>query len=220
MVNLKIGVMLMLGLMSLAHSKEPVRYVALGDSYTIGTGAQLHESWPAVITRSLQNKKVPIELVANLARNGWTTKDVLDQELPALAAAKPDMVTLLIGTNDWVQGVDAGTFRNNFRRILAELTRIIPAKKVLVMTIPDFSVMPAGPQYSHGRDIAQGLTEFNRIIMEEAQQSSVDVFDLFSLSQSFAQDRSFAAEDGLHPSAKGYAVWAQALSPLIEHKVY
>jgi lysophospholipase L1-like esterase len=90
--------------------QRPVRYAALGDSYTIGTGAQPDESWPAVVTARLRAQGIPIELVGNLGHDGWTSQNLIDGELPLLQGLKPDYVTLLIGVNDWVQGVDAGIF--------------------------------------------------------------------------------------------------------------
>jgi len=79
----------MIPALAFADEGHLVRYVALGDSYTIGTGAALDESWPAVCAAHLRQKGVPIELVGNLGRNGWTSENLIDDELPQLKELKP-----------------------------------------------------------------------------------------------------------------------------------
>src|SRR5438270_6257284 len=81
---------------------EPIRYVAIGDSYSIGEGATPNESWPAVMTQHLNEKGLHVDLVANPSRTGWTTKDAIDRELPIFIKSNPTFATLLIGVNDWV----------------------------------------------------------------------------------------------------------------------
>ena len=84
-------------------------------------------------------------------------------------------------------------------------------KKIIVVTVPDFSVMPAGKQYSGGRDISAGIASFNKIIKKEAAVHGLQVVDLYPLSQTMGGDGSLSASDGLHPSAKGYALWADLI---------
>jgi len=217
------GMLLCLSLAStkVFSSEVPIRYVALGDSYTIGTGASPQEAWPSVVTRRLQAQGGSIELTDNLARNGWTSQEVIQQELPALRQLNPGLVTLMIGTNDWVHGIANEVFEAHFSAILDELLQIVRTpNRILIMTIPDFSVSPVGPQYANGRDIAKGLAAYNEIIIRQAQQRQIQVVDLFALSQTMGKDATMFSPDGLHPSAKGYAKWADkiegALSNLLK----
>ncbi len=187
----------------------PVRYAALGDSYTIGTGANPQESWPAQVTSRLKIKGVDIELIANLGHNGWTTQNLIDDELPVLRGLDANFVSVQIGTNDWVQGVDKQTFEGNIHQIFSQLLTIVPnPSNILVVTVPDFSVTPAGKYYSGGRDIHQGLAEFNQIIENEAKAFKLRVVDLFPLSQTLG---ALVSPDGLHPSAQGYKRWADLI---------
>ena len=48
-----------------SNSMNKIRYVALGDSYTICEGASTDESWPVIMTKHLNEKKIPVELIAN-----------------------------------------------------------------------------------------------------------------------------------------------------------
>jgi lysophospholipase L1-like esterase len=198
--------------MVFAAEKPSIRYVALGDSYTVGTGAQLDESWPVLIAKRLQKEGLSIELVGNLGRNGWTSQNLIDYELPQLRILKPNFVTILIGANDFVQGVNDQTYQKHITYILDELLKILSdSKHIIVITIPDFSVVPVGKEFSQGRDITRGIQSFNQIMIQEAQLRGIKTVDLYPLSQTMGKDSSLIAQDGLHPSAIEYAKWADLI---------
>lgn len=189
------------------------RYVALGDSYTIGEGAEKQYAWPNLLTTHLQQQGISIELVANPSVTGWTTRHVIDHELPILEESRPTFVTLLIGVNDWVQGASSKEFGGRLAYILERVQATLPDKqKVILITIPDFSVAPDGPTYGNGRDIAQGITTFNDVIKEEAGLRSLRVVDIYPLSQRL-EGAEFISPDDLHPSAAAYARWEQLIYP-------
>jgi len=194
--------------------RERIRYAVIGDSYSIGEGASLNESWPAVLTRHLNAEALPVDLVANPSITGWTTKDAIDRELPIFTESKPSFASLQIGVNDWVQGVDEAIFRKRFTFLLDQMLSVLPDKKrMLVVTIPDFSVTPTGPRYARGRDISKGISRFNQIVTEEAKNRGLTIVDVFPLSKKMASDKSLVAADGLHPSAKEYAEWEKIIFP-------
>src|SRR2546430_12996413 len=123
------------------NSDTKIRYAAIGDSYSIGEGASSEEAWPAVLTRHLKEKGIPIDLVANPSRTGWTTQQAIDQKLPIFIGAKPTFATLQIGVNDWVQGVDEETFRKRFIFLLDQMLAVLRDKnRLFIVTIPDFGV--------------------------------------------------------------------------------
>lgn len=195
---------------------EKIRYAAIGDSYSIGEGASPQESWPSVLVRRLSEKGINIELVANPSVTGWTTQQAIDRELPVFIKAKPNFATLQIGVNDWVQGVDEETFRKRFAFLTDRMLEVVGKKnRLLVVTIPDFSVTPTGGRYARGRNISEGLTQFNRILTEEATKRGVGVVDVFEVSKGMRDDRSLVAADGLHPSAKEYAIWETKIFPTV-----
>lgn len=191
-----------------------LKYVALGDSYTIGEGAKQGEAFPDLIVQQVLQNGISVVLSANPSVTGWTTQNLIDKELPVFDEAKPDFVTLLIGVNDWVQGVDSDTFHKNLSFILDHVQAGIPHKDaVLLITIPDFGVTPTGAKYSGGRDITLGITGFNNIIKREAQKRNLMVVDIFPQSQLMKDNSDLIAKDGLHPSAKEYALWGQIIYP-------
>jgi len=200
--------------MATAVAEEKIRYVAIGDSYTIGEGASPNESWPALLARHLRTEGVNVDLVANPSVTGWTTHQAIERELPVFRKAKPAFATLLIGVNDWVQGVPAEMFRRDFNYLVNQMLSILPnEKRLLIVTIPDFGVTPAGPNYARGRNISKGIASFNKIIAEESTKRGLRMVEIFELSKEMGSDRSLIAADGLHPSAKAYAEWERVIFP-------
>lgn len=196
-------------------AQTPIRYVALGDSYTICTGAQKNESWPLLLSLHLGENKIPTQLIANPSHNGWTTQDLIEKELPILDRSNATFVTLLIGVNDWVRGRDEATFSNNLITIIDHIQKELPDKKMLLLiTIPDFGVTPVGAGYANGRNISKGIEAFNTIIKAEAKKRGLSFVDLFELSKEMGKDATLVATDGLHPSAKEYAIWEKQIYPI------
>ena len=197
-----------------AQEKSRIRYVAIGDSYSIGEGASPNESWPAILTQHLNEKELRIDLVANPSVTGWTTQQAIERELPVFLKANPNFATLQIGVNDWVQGVDAETFRKKFVFLADQILGVLRDKnRLLIITIPDFGVTPTGARYARGRNISEGIASFNKIISDESMKRGLRVVDVFALSKKMGGDPSLVAADGLHPSAKEYAEWEKVILP-------
>src|SRR5437667_8878845 len=208
-----------MSVMAMASAQEKtdqqrIRYVAIGDSYSIGEGASANESWPALLTRHVNAQGLDVDLVANPSRTGWTTQQAINRELPIFIESKPNFATLQIGVNDWVQGVDENSFRRRFTVLADRMLEAPPTKnRLLIVTIPDFGVTPTGPRYARGRNISNGIISFNKIIAEEATNRGLRLVDVFELSKKMGTDRSLVGTDGLHPSAKEYAEWEKTLFP-------
>ena len=212
-----IGLLLLTPTIAMAQSnvsKEKIRYAVIGDSYSCGEGAKPSESWPSLLTQHLKREGMDVDLVSNPSVTGWTTKDAIDKELPKFVSSNPNFATLLIGVNDWVQGIDETTFRNRVSYLIDQMLAVLPNKKrLLVVTIPDFGVTPTGPKYARGRNIHDGITQFNKIVTEEAHKRGLEIVDIFPLSKRMGHDKSLVAKDGLHPSAKAYAEWEKIIFP-------
>ena len=193
-------------------AEGPLRYVALGDSYTIGTSVTERERWPNQLVAQVPE----LDLVANLAVNGFTSRDVIEVQLPRLDALRPDFVTLLVGVNDVVQGVPPETYRENLRRILDDVVNRVGAERVVVVTTPDYTVTPAGADYGDPAVQSAGIRANNAILLEIALIYAVRVVDIHDISLAAGTDRTLVASDGLHPSGAQYALWVERIAPTVE----
>jgi len=201
----------------LGREAEPAaarpRFLALGDSYTIGQGVEPAERWPAQLAALLARHGLPFEPPVLVARTGWTTEDLaaaLDREPPRGPFA---LVSLQIGVNDQYQGAPAdNAYRERFRNLLRRAIGWAGGEpgRVLVLSIPDWGVTP----FAEGRDraaiagIAADVDRFNAVNREETARAGARWVDVTPESRRAAGDRAAFAGDGLHPSGKQYAAWA------------
>jgi len=182
-----------------------LKYLALGDSYTIGTGASdASHSWPAIIA-----SRLPAELT-NPAVNGYTTLDLIREELPYLDRIDPDLVSILIGVNDLVQGRTPAQYREPLARIY-EAVAVLPGPRIAAVSIPTWSYVPAAADFG-GTDRVDRLTKaFNEVAHEEAAKREFKWIDIGEASTSGIGSRSWIASDQLHPGDAQYAAWAEAI---------
>ncbi len=194
-----------------------LRYVALGDSYTIGTSVAVADRWPDRLIEALRVPagSSPLELVANLAVNGRTSGDVIRSQLPELDRLRPELVSLLIGVNDVVQGVPELTYRANIEAILRALVGRLPPDRLVVVTTPDYTVTPAGADYGDPTVQRARIVRFNALLAEVAADARIAVVDIFDISQRATTDGTLVASDGLHPSGAQYALWVDRIAPVV-----
>jgi lysophospholipase L1-like esterase len=199
---------------SVSSSGGPLRYVALGDSYTIGTSVGESERWPNQLVAALHGT-VELELVANLGVNGYATDDLLLDEMPRLASLAPDFVTLLIGVNDVVRGVPAERYAANVRQILDGLLAQLPADRIVVVSTPDYTRTPRGGDFGDSVQQRAAIAEFNAIIAAEAGARAISFVDIGPVADRADQDPSLVARDELHPSGGQYAGWVELIAPVV-----
>jgi lysophospholipase L1-like esterase len=198
---------------SASVSPSALRYAALGDSYTIGTSVTPAESWPRQLVDRLGGSLI---LAGNLATNGFSTEDLILHELPALDALRPEFVTVQIGVNDIVRGVPEATFAANLNFILDDLVGRLPANRIVVVATPDYALTPMGASFGNPAQQSAQIARFNAVLAAEAERRGIPfVPDIFTISQRVATDRSLVANDGLHPSGAQYALWVDAIAPVV-----
>src|SRR2546425_110707 len=195
------------------HLSISQRFLSLGDLFTIGTRTSPHRSFPALLVGLLGEAGARVEL-ANPAVNGYTTDDLIAEELPLVASFRPDLVTLLIGANDIVQGARADRYRSQLARIHERIRSDRPRARVIALPQPDWSLSPAAAGFGDPVVIARTIARFNDLAREEAELAGAGWIDLFALLREQAQRRMFAP-DGLHPSADAYAEWAREISRVV-----
>jgi acyl-CoA thioesterase-1 len=203
--------------MSGAHwptsNADSVRYLALGDSYTIGTGASSPaNSWPTIISARLARQIHRRVLLTNPAVNGFTTLDLIAKELPVFGRLKPDLVTILIGVNDLVRGRTQADYRASLVTIYDEVGKgKAPDGRVFAVSIPNWSVVPAAREYGDPEEIRDLTDAFNDIASEEAATRGFGWIDITAASLSGLGTPDWIASDGLHPGDNQYKAWAEVI---------
>ena len=196
----------------MATGSAAARYVALGDSYTIGTAVAAELSWP----EQLVARTAALSLVANLGVNGYTSADLIRDELPELTSLAPDVVSVLIGVNDVVQGVSLATYEANVTEILDRLLERLPADRIVTVAIPDYTVTPSGADYGDPGRQHDAIVACNAVMARLADDRGIAFVDIFDISAEAASDRSLVADDGLHPSGAQYSRWVERILPVVE----
>jgi len=188
-----------------------LRYLALGDSYTIGEGVDPDERWPAQLAEMLRSRGIDVAEPEIVATTGWTT-DELDAGIDAAAPRGPyALVSLLIGVNNQYRGRPADEYREQFRALLQRAIGFAggDARRVLVLSIPDWGLTP----FAVGRDsaqIAREIDAFNAVNRAVAGELGACWVDVAPTSRRMPEA---VAGDGLHPSGAQYRAWAELALP-------
>ncbi|WP_349316779.1 SGNH/GDSL hydrolase family protein [Chitinophaga sp. MM2321] len=195
----------------------PLRYLALGDSYTIGESVAGAESFPfqtVDLLRSKGYRMMPPDIVAT---TGWTTGELEQGIKAAQLTGTYDVVTLLIGVNDQYRGSPVNEYRLAFTVLLQKAVAFAGnnPSRVVVLSIPDWGVSP----FAGNRDrkaIAAEIDDYNAANKAVAQSMQVPWLDITPYTREAARDPSLLAPDGLHPAGKAYARWAKDLALMLQ----
>lgn len=178
-------------------------YLALGDSYTIGESVPEQGRWPVQLSGEMG--WAPPQIVA---RTGWTGRELLSaMEGSTFRPDGYDHVTLLIGVNNQYRGYPIEEFRGEFVELLGRAVRLARGKpqRVWVVSIPDWGETPFGQD--SGRKVAAEIDAFNGVCKAEAAKAGIGFVDITPISRTVKAHPDLNASDGLHPSAKQYALW-------------
>jgi len=193
-----------------------VRYLALGDSYTIGEQVEAAERWPGRLTALLRAGGIAIDGPEIVARTGWTSGDLLAAVEQAAARGPYDLVTLRAGVNDQYRGTPAGDYRPAFRLLVARGVALAggEAGRLVVLSIPDWGATP----FAAGRDrarIAREIDRFNDVNREETLRAGGRYVDVTADTRREAAPGGAprVTPDGLHPSAAVHDGWARLVLP-------
>ena len=199
----------------LNQEKKTFKYLALGDSYTIGESVREDERFPVQLVKQLNDYGIKTTPATIIARTGWTTQNLSEGIKNSGITGTFDLVTLLIGVNNQYQGRDTSEYRIQFRELLqtaidfAENTE----KKVIVISIPDYGVTPFA-KYGDTEKIASEIDIFNNINREETGLTKAFYVNITSISRLAKVEASLIAPDGLHPSGAMYKLWVESIFPV------
>jgi lysophospholipase L1-like esterase len=192
-----------------------MRFLALGDSYTIGEAVDPTKRWPVQLVRLLHNQNILMDEPIIIAKTGWTTGELAQAIDAANLADTYDLVSLLVGVNNQYRGLAVEDYRHEFTALLERAIRFAGGRpsRVLVLSIPDWGVTP----FATGRDraaIARDVDRFNAVNREATTRLGARYLDVTPASRQTGSDPAWLASDGLHPSGKMYAGWARLALPV------
>ncbi len=193
-----------------------MRYLALGDSYTIGESVAEAERWPIQLVSLLRQEKIEMDDPIIIAKTGWTTGELnaaIDQQQPS---DQYDLVSLLIGVNNQYRGYSADDYRSEFAALLKRAIGFAADRpaRVIVLSIPDWGVTPFAADRDRSK-IAAEIDRFNAINRAETTRSGAHYIDITPISREAVHNRHLIAGDGLHPSGQMYFQWAQLALPIV-----
>jgi lysophospholipase L1-like esterase len=173
------------------------------------------QTWPALLANRLREAGIPVE-VEIVARTGWTTGELLSALEQRSPAGPYDLVTLQIGVNNQYRGLPEEEYRAQFQQLLQSAIRytVNDANRVVVLSIPDWSVTPYAADRDHLK-IQKELARFNHINREETRSQGGYYVDITPISLFGAQGDEWLADDRLHPSGKMYAAWVEVILPVV-----
>jgi lysophospholipase L1-like esterase len=192
---------------------ESIRYLALGDSYTIGTGLE-HEAqnFPSLLAGRLRQATRADVVLVNLGVNGYTTADLIRRELPVARRSAPELISILIGANDVVQGSDDATYRARLTQIYETVKSLgLRAARVLAVSIPDFSPLPGAAAFGTPNHLRARIDAFNAIARSEADSRGFQYADITAISRETDRGDDWLAGDGLHPGPAQHRAFADHL---------
>ncbi len=204
-------------------SQDTVRfnYLALGDSYTIGTGLpDTNDRYPKQLVASLTADPLFMSNQPRIiAQNGWTTQNLITAIDQAEFDTTYGLVSLLIGVNNQFQNRPIDEYAIQFEQLLNTAIQLAnnDTSRVFVLSIPDYGITPFGQAYPNA---SAGVDEFNSINLDITEDYGVSYFNITEISRKAENDPSLLAPDNLHPSGEMYALWVELVLNEIKEKLY
>jgi len=197
-------------------NNKQIRYLALGDSYTIGENVKPRQSIPYQLSSKLRKNRYNMKDPVIIAKTGWTTGNLLSGIESYSPKLKFDVETLLIGVNNQFQGRSIEQYRSEFKIILNKAIKFADNsnKNVIVFSIPDWGVTPFADRLDR-KMVSQEIDKFNEVNQQESKKAGVHYIDVTGISRKAAFDPTLLAVDGLHPSGKMYKKWVDIAYPIV-----
>ena len=186
-----------------------IRYLALGDSYTIGESVRESERWPNQLSAKLEEQGIHAETTI-IARTGWTVDELWEGIQVTPPEGRYDLVTLLIGVNDQYRGYPLDGYREDFRFMLGKAIEYAGGdpQHVIVLSIPDWGFTPFAAT-RETEPISLQIDGFNAVNLEETKSAGAHYVDVTDISRMAMDDFELLAPDRLHPSGKMYSMWVE-----------
>jgi acyl-CoA thioesterase-1 len=189
---------------------DTVRFLALGDSYTIGTGERAENRWPNLLAARKRRRGFVFPEPKIIASVGWTTGNLLSSIGTDHQAKQYDLVSLLIGVNNQFRGMDFEVFQSEFLQLLTICVEKAKSRSsIIVLSIPDYGATPFGK--ADQERISAEIDQYNAFISKVCAINKINFYDITPISRLAKGDLSYLASDNLHPSKKMYDEWVELI---------
>ena len=188
--------------------EEGAKYLALGDSYTIGQSIAVADRYPIQLKTQLINDSINLDTTIIIAKTGWTTANLKNAIIAADLTDTFDLVSLLIGVNNQYQGKPIEEYEIEFAELLQTAINFAGGQKenVFVVSIPDYAFTPFG---NGNTTISQEIDDFNLVNKTITDSVGISYFDITPISREGLDKPELVASDNLHPSGEQYTRWVE-----------
>ena len=195
---------------------DSLRYLAMGDSYTVGRLMPPAESFPYLLVKKLNSKGIKTARPTLLAQNGWRTDELLSAVKNGHISYDYNFVTLLIGVNNHYQKKDIVVYQVEFKQLLDSAIAFAGrnAKHVIVLSIPDWGVTPFAALRNPPK-IAAEIDAYNQLNKELTKQAGATYINITGLTRDVADEPGIMASDQLHYTGKMYGWWADKVASAV-----
>lgn len=176
-------------------------YLALGDSITIG--ARTYLGYPEIAGHMLSQQLNRHWNVINHATCGFTAIDLarnIDLHFLSLKEQRPNMISILIGTNDIKERINATDYEVAMNQVLTKACLLADNSAVTILGIPEFHI---GISYPYAYDMNAQIAVFNSILCELADKYHTRFLQLTHTAAQFT--------DGVHLNQSGIKSFAGQL---------
>ncbi|MBM3432019.1 MAG: SGNH/GDSL hydrolase family protein [Bacteroidetes bacterium] len=190
------------------------KYLALGDSYTIGEAVRTEESFPGQLVSLLRSAGHPVEQWRVIAKTGWTTDELIraieEAEKIDPIACDQDLVTLLIGVNNQYRGRSVSEFAVQFQDLLKRAVHYAGnnPERIRVLSIPDWGITPFAADRDR-EEISRQIDLFNEEKKSICERAGIHYIYITDLTREAKNRPELITTDGLHPSGIDYFHWAK-----------
>lgn len=207
---------LVLGTVSQLVAQAPsnsvnIKFLALGDSYTIGESVEEKERWPEQLAFELREKGRKIENPRIIAVTGWRTDQLKKAIEEAGLKNEYGLVSLLIGVNNQYQKKSIESYAPEFEELLRTALTLAGEKKenVFVVSIPDYGFTPFGK--AKQEEISRTIDQFNGVNKAITLKMGIQYVYITDLTREGLNKPEYVSADGLHPSGTMYGLWVKRI---------
>lgn len=178
-----------------------LRWLAIGDSITKGTGASVLSNAYIYQTRKMLMANNKPHSLKNAGIGGLRSDEILVRYKGFGGRCDGDLITIMCGTNDLTQSVTTTTYQTNLQNLINDVLsrKVVGKAKILLLTMP----------WRNDTLTAQVPT-WNQIVSNVATANNIQLVDMYP-----AYNSAGSMFDTLHPNDVGHQAMANILYPVI-----